>query len=89
MDDDIDDLTLDEIMRRWPQTLNVFLDWRLHCIGCPIAGFHRLSNAAREHGYALADLRVAIELAIAESTIAVAPARRRRRSAAAGGDREP
>ena len=43
---DLDDLTLDEIMRRWPRTVRVFIDWHLHCVGCPIADFHRLSDSA-------------------------------------------
>jgi hybrid cluster-associated redox disulfide protein len=77
--EEIDDLSLEVIMRRWPQTLEVFLDWRLHCIGCPIADFHRLADAAAEHGYALEDLRAAVELAIGESVIAIAPPRSRRR----------
>lgn len=76
---DIEDMSLDEIMRRWPQTLPVFVQWRLHCIGCPIADFHRLRHAADEHGYGLAELRTAVELAIEESLIAVAPPRSRRR----------
>lgn len=86
MNDELCNLTLDEIMRRWPQTLGVFIDWRIHCIGCPIADFHRLGHAADEHGYELGDLRIALELAIEHSPIATAPPRRRPRSAAGDAD---
>ena len=80
----IDELTLDQIMTRWPQTLTVFVTWRLHCIGCPIADFHRLADSADEHGYELEDLRQAIQQAIAGSPISAAPPRSHRRSAAGG-----
>ena len=37
-------------MRRWPATIRVFLDFRMGCVGCPIAGFHTVEDACREHG---------------------------------------
>ena len=85
---DIDELPLEEIMRRWPATLEVFMAWKLRCIGCPIADFHQLSDAAAEHGYALGDLRFAVLLATGDSSISVAPAEPRRRSAPADVDCE-
>lgn len=58
-------LTMDEIMRRWPATIRVILRHRLLCVGCPIAVFHTLEDAIREHeveGERLrADLRRAID----------------------------
>ena len=33
------DLTVDDVMRRWPATIRVFLDFRMGCVGCPIAAF--------------------------------------------------
>ena len=84
---DLDDLTLDEIMRRWPRTVRVFIDWHLHCVGCPIADFHRLSDSAEEHGYELDDLRRAVRLAIDTGGISPeGPPRRRPRSTAADAD---
>ncbi len=41
---------VDDIMRRWPATIRVFLDHRMHCVGCPIACFHTVEDACREHG---------------------------------------
>lgn len=63
-DEKLDDLTLDAIMRRWPGTIRVFVDWHLHCVGCPIADFHCLADSAEEHGYQLDDLRAAVQIAI-------------------------
>ena len=44
-----DDMTMDAIMRQWPQTIRVILGHGLICVGCPIASFHTVSDAAREH----------------------------------------
>jgi len=46
----LEDLTVSEIMRRWPATMRLFIDRRLLCVGCPIAPFHVLTDVAREHG---------------------------------------
>lgn len=45
-----DDMTMDEIMRAWPEAIRVVLDHGLLCVGCPIAGFHTVEDAIREHG---------------------------------------
>ena len=41
---------IDDIMRRWPATIRVFMNYRMRCIGCPIACFHTVDDACREHG---------------------------------------
>ena len=43
-------MTVDEVMRRWPATIRVFLDFHMNCVGCPIAEFHTVEDACREHG---------------------------------------
>lgn len=43
------DLLVDDVMRRWPATIRVFLQFRFLCVGCPIACFHSVSDACREH----------------------------------------
>lgn len=45
----LEDLTVSEIMRRWPATMRLFIERRLLCVGCPIAPFHTLTDVAREH----------------------------------------
>jgi hybrid cluster-associated redox disulfide protein len=87
MRDELDTMTLEAITTRWPRTMRVFIDRRLHCIGCPIAGFHRLSDSAHEHGYEFDDLKRAVQLAIdADGASSGRPARRRR---SATGDAVP
>jgi hybrid cluster-associated redox disulfide protein len=43
-------LLVGDVMRRWPATIRVFLDFRMNCVGCPIADFHDIEDACREHG---------------------------------------
>ena len=43
-------LLVEDVMRRWPTTIRVFLDFKLGCVGCPIASFHDIDDACREHG---------------------------------------
>src|SRR6188508_1909479 len=42
-------LLVDDVMRRWPATIRVFLDHKMRCIGCPIAAFHTVDDACHEH----------------------------------------
>ena len=63
---DVDfDMLVDDVMSRWPETIRVFLDFRFMCVGCPIACFHTVADASREHfanpDKFLAALREAIE----------------------------
>ena len=39
---------VDDVMRRWPATIRVFLNYRMRCVGCPIACFHTIEDACRE-----------------------------------------
>jgi hybrid cluster-associated redox disulfide protein len=48
------DFTVDEVMRRWPATIRIFLDFRMGCVGCPIAAFHSVEEACNEHDVNLA-----------------------------------
>lgn len=60
------DMSVDKIMRFWPQTVTVFLANGMQCVGCPLAIFHTTSEAAREHNiaeeYLVRQLNKAIEL---------------------------
>ncbi len=44
-----DDL-VDDVMSAAPETIRVFLAFRMGCVGCPIACFHTVDDACREHG---------------------------------------
>ncbi len=45
---EFDDL-VDDVMSSAPETIRVFLAFRMGCVGCPIACFHTVDDACREH----------------------------------------
>ncbi len=38
--------TVSEVMRRWPQTISLFLQYGTACPGCPVGAFHTVKEAA-------------------------------------------
>ncbi|MBM6582819.1 MULTISPECIES: DUF1858 domain-containing protein [Microvirga] len=65
---------VDDVMRQCPATIRVFLNHKMRCVGCPIACFHTVDDACREHGVDrakfLADLRaVATKESASASTV--------------------
>lgn len=42
-------MTMEKIMRTWPETIPILLRNRMHCVGCMLAPFHDLNEAAHEH----------------------------------------
>jgi len=43
------DSIVDDVMRRRPATIRIFLDYRMNCVGCPIASFHSIEESCEEH----------------------------------------
>lgn len=48
--------TMAAIMQTWPETVPVFLAHRMACVGCSLAAFNTLAQAARAHNLSLEDL---------------------------------
>lgn len=86
--DELGDLTVSEIMHRWPGAMRLFIDHRLLCVGCPIAPFHTLTDVAREHHVDEDDLIEMIS-ALADPPATAVPVSTPRRSARARADRRP
>lgn len=53
---------VDDVMRASPQTIRVFLKFKMGCVGCPIASFHTIEDACREHGVEPAGFLQALSL---------------------------
>ena len=43
------DMTVDQMMNRWLNSIRVLMDFKLSCVGCSIATFHPVAEASREH----------------------------------------
>lgn len=54
------DTVVDDLMRSFPATVRVFLDFGMRCVGCPIAPFHTVADACREHEAELAAFLAAL-----------------------------
>lgn len=49
LDLDDPDLSLDELIARWPQIIPVFLQHNMLCVGCLIGPFHTVTDACAEY----------------------------------------
>ena len=44
------DLVIADAARFYPEVIEVFMDYGLHCIGCHISGFETIEEGAMGHG---------------------------------------
>jgi hybrid cluster-associated redox disulfide protein len=69
-----------DIMRRWPETMSVFMARGMLCVGCLVGPFHTIDDACSEYRIdphrLLAELREAITAAAAPKAQAGAAERR-------------
>jgi len=40
------EMSVQDIMNRWPKTIPVFIQYRTNCVGCNMAAFETLEDAA-------------------------------------------
>ncbi|KQZ02306.1 hydrid cluster protein-associated redox disulfide domain protein [Pseudolabrys sp. Root1462] len=52
-----------DVMHTWPATIRVFLDFRMGCVGCPIAPFHTIRDSCEEYGIETATFLAALNRA--------------------------
>jgi hybrid cluster-associated redox disulfide protein len=72
------EMTVEEILERWPALARVFLRRRMACVGCAMARFERLSDVARIYGVPPASLSAAMRRALRAAK--APPARREGRA---------
>jgi hybrid cluster-associated redox disulfide protein len=58
------DITINKLLDRYPQLLQLFMDLGLLCIGCPVEAFHTLADVAREYHLDLNQLLQRIDTVI-------------------------
>ncbi len=39
-----------ETIQEYPETVEIFLQYDLHCVGCPVSGADSIENGAKAHG---------------------------------------
>lgn len=58
------DMSLKEVVMKYPETFEVFMKHGLHCIGCHMAQFETLEDGAEAHGLDLKQLLKDLNTAI-------------------------
>lgn len=60
------ELTLNELMEKWPATISVFMRHKMLCVGCLVSPFHTIDDACLEYDLDMdqfiSELRGAISL---------------------------
>ena len=44
------EMKIDEVLKKHPEVIEVFIKTGFHCIGCAAAGFESLEEGAKAHG---------------------------------------
>lgn len=47
------DQVVADVLAVWPQTIRVFLDHRMSCVGCAMAGYDTVADVAANYGHSL------------------------------------
>lgn len=43
------EMTIEEVIKKYPRSAFVFIDYGLHCVGCPMAEPETIEEAAKLH----------------------------------------
>jgi len=56
-----------EILSNWPETISVFLEFKMSCVGCCMSSFDTLEDALTIHGLPIDEILVALNNEIREN----------------------
>lgn len=59
-------MTLSEVVAKYPQTIEIFLEYGMGCFGCGIAQFETVEQGAVAHGINLKKLMDALNKAVSK-----------------------
>lgn len=57
---------VNEVMRRWPETVWLFRDYGMTCQGCPVGSLHTVEDAALEYRIPLQTFLSELRVTVAE-----------------------
>ncbi len=55
------EMTVAEVLERWPQAVSVFQDFKTACVGCSMAPFDTMVDVAREYNLEISEIMDALE----------------------------
>lgn len=50
------DMIIMEVVKEYPETMEVFFEYGIHCVGCSNAMFENIEQGAELHGFNLEEL---------------------------------
>ena len=62
--DPIAEMTVEEFLTRWPETAEVFGRHNMACVGCPVAPFYTVAEAAAVYKLSITNFIKELEQAI-------------------------
>jgi hybrid cluster-associated redox disulfide protein len=51
------EMTLGDVVQKYPDTVEIFMRYGMHCIGCHVAAFETIEQGALAHGLTEEDLK--------------------------------
>jgi hybrid cluster-associated redox disulfide protein len=60
-------MTVDTVLARWPQCADIFNDYNMACVGCPVAPYYTISEVAKVYNLPVDEIVTVLEQAIAEA----------------------
>lgn len=61
------EMTVGQVLRNHPQTVQIFLELGMHCLGCPSSSMESIEGAALTHGKKPDELVEQLNQALAQS----------------------
>lgn len=58
------EMTVGQVLRLYPQTVQIFLELGMHCLGCPSSTMESIEGAALTHGRKVDELVSQLNVAI-------------------------
>jgi hybrid cluster-associated redox disulfide protein len=49
-------MSIEEVVMKWPKTMDIFMEFGLHCIGCMASRFENIEQGAMAHGIPVDEL---------------------------------
>ena len=60
------DMSIDEVVQKYPQTAEVFMQFGMGCLGCAAARFENIEQGATVHGISTDELIAALNKKVEE-----------------------
>ena len=60
-------MTVDTVLTRWPQCADIFNEYNMACVGCPVAPYYTVSEAANVYNLAVDEFIAVLEKTIEDT----------------------